>query len=142
MLRRHSSSRCCRLRVHPSKAARRGSDCGASAHFLARMLSCAQRSALRHIRAQLHPLQALRPQQSALARLLSSLAILEQREGKLSHASLSAVTAGQKLGGSVTGLVAGSGVKPVAEEAAKVKGIERIIMIENGSYDKACGLLA
>lgn len=30
----------------------------------------------------------------------------------------------------------------MAEEAAKVKGIERIIMIENGSYDKASGLLA
>lgn len=60
----------------------------------------------------------------------------------MNHASLSAVTAAQKLGGSITGLVAGSGVKPVAEEAAKVKGFERIIMIENGSYDKACGPLA
>jgi len=49
------------------------------------------------------------------------------------------VTAAQRLGGSITGLVAGSGVNPVAEEAAKVKGIEKIIMVENGSYDKACG---
>ena len=106
------------------------------------MLSYAQRSALRHVRAQLHPSRAFRPQQSAFARLLSSLAILEQREGKLNHASLSAVTAAQKLGGSITGLVAGSGVQMVAEEAAKVKGLEKIIMVENGSYDKACGPLA
>lgn len=62
--------------------------------------------------------------------------MLEQREGKLQHGSLGAVTAAQKLGGSVTGLVAGSGVKGVAEEAAKVKGIDKVIMIENGSYDK------
>lgn len=90
----------------------------------------------------MHPSRVLWPQQSALTRLLSSLAILEQREGKLNHASLSAVTAAQKLGGSITGLVAGSGVRPVAEEAAKVKGIEKIIMVENGSYNKACGPLA
>ena len=101
------------------------------------MLSYAQRSALRHIRAQLYPSRALRQQQSAFARLLSSLAILEQREGKLVNASLSAVTAAQNIGGSVTGIVAGSGVKAVAEEAAKVKGVEKIIMVENGSYDKA-----
>lgn len=50
--------------------------------------------------------------------------------------SLAAVTAGQKLGGSVTGFVAGSNIKGVAEEAAKVEGIEKIIYIENGAYDK------
>ena len=75
-------------------------------------------------------------QKSAFARLLSSLAVLEQREGKLNHASLSAVTAAQKLGGSITGFIAGSGVRAVAEEAAKVKGLEKIILIENGAYDK------
>lgn len=101
------------------------------------MLLCAQRSALRHIRAQLHPSRVLQPQSSALARLFSSLAVLEQREGKLNHASLGAVTAAQKLGGSITGFIAGSSIKAVAEEATKVKGIEKIIMVENGSYDKA-----
>ena len=100
------------------------------------MLSFAQRSALRHIRAQLHPSRAHRPHQTPLARLLSSLAILEQREGKLQNASLSAVTAAQKIGGSITGIVAGSGIKAVAEEAAKVKGIEKIISVENAAYDK------
>lgn len=77
-----------------------------------------------------------RSQHSALTRLFSSLAVLEQREGKLQNASLSAVTAAQKLGGSVVGIVAGSGIKAVAEEAAKVKGMEKVIMIENGAYDK------
>ncbi|KAL9635385.1 MAG: hypothetical protein Q9164_003495 [Protoblastenia rupestris] len=83
-----------------------------------------------------YPKGLLSSHQSAFARLLSSLAVLEQREGKLQNASLSAVTAAQKLGGSVTGFVAGSGAKAVAEEAAKVKGLEKIIMVENSSYDK------
>ena len=78
----------------------------------------------------------LSSQQSAFARLLSSLAVLEQRDGKLENASLGAVTAAKKLGGSITGFVAGSGIKAVAEEAAKVKGLDRIIMVENASYDK------
>lgn len=75
-------------------------------------------------------------QQLPFARLLSSLAVLEQREGKLQIASLSAVTAAQKLGGSITGFIAGRGVRSIAEEAAKVKGLERIIMVENGAYDR------
>lgn len=100
------------------------------------MLLSASRHALRQLKPQCRPFLAPRLQQCALTRFLSSLAVLEQREGKLQDASLSAVTAAQQLGGSITGIVAGSGIKLVAEEAAKVKGIERIIMIENGSYDK------
>lgn len=72
----------------------------------------------------------------ALSHLLSTLALLEQREGTLQHGSLSAVTAAQKLGGSISGFIAGSGVKSVAEEAAKVQGIDKIILVENGAYDK------
>ena len=75
-------------------------------------------------------------QQSAFARFVSSLAVLEQRDGKLQNASLSAVTAAQKLGGSITAFVAGSGLKAVVEEAVKVKGVNKVIMVENGSYDK------
>ncbi|KAL9594637.1 MAG: hypothetical protein Q9219_006921 [cf. Caloplaca sp. 3 TL-2023] len=73
---------------------------------------------------------------STIVRLLSSLAVLEQRNGKLEHSSLSAVTAAQKIGGSVVGFVAGSGIRTVAEEASKVKGLERVIMVENGAYNK------
>lgn len=74
----------------------------------------------------------------ALRRLLSSLAILEQRDGKLNHGSLSAISAAKKLGGPVHGFIAGSNVKPVAEEAAKVEGVEKIIAVENGAYEKVC----
>jgi electron transfer flavoprotein alpha subunit len=73
---------------------------------------------------------------SALPRLLSSLAVLEQKDGKLNHGSLSAVTAAQKLGGSITAFVAGGNIKGVAEQAAKVGGIEKIIAVDNAAYDK------
>ena len=72
----------------------------------------------------------------ARQRLLSTLAILEQRDGQLNHSSLSAFTAAKKLGGTVHGFIAGSNIKAVAEEAAKVDGVEKIIVVDNGAYDK------
>ncbi|KAK6219583.1 electron transfer flavoprotein domain-containing protein [Colletotrichum tabaci] len=68
--------------------------------------------------------------------LLSTLAILEQREGQLNHGSLGAITAAKKLGGPIHGFVAGSNIKGVADEAAKVEGVEKIIAVENAAYDK------
>ena len=94
-------------------------------------------SVLRQARSQLRPsVYSSRAQKALLSRLLSTLAILEQREGKLNNASLGAVTAAQKLGGSITGFIAGGGVKAVADEAAKVDGLEKILLVENGDYDK------
>ncbi|KAF2221070.1 electron transfer flavo protein-like protein subunit alpha [Elsinoe ampelina] len=100
------------------------------------MFSIARHTALRQARSSV--LNASRPtfSQSSLARLLSTLAILEQRDGKLNPSSLAAVTAGTQLGGSVTGILAGKNAKAVAEEAAKVEGIEKILYIENEAYDK------
>jgi electron transfer flavoprotein alpha subunit len=101
------------------------------------MFSVARKSVLRQARTQLRIAQPTTlPQYSALSRLLSTLAVLEQREGKLNVSSLAAITAGTKLGGSITAFVAGSGVKAVANEAAKVKGIEKVLYVENGAYDR------
>ena len=101
------------------------------------MALTASKSILRQAQSCLRPTKLSSFHQlPAFARLLSSLAVLEQREGKLNHASLGAITAAQKLGGSITGFIAGSGVRSIAEEAAKVKGIEKIIAIDNGAYDK------
>ena len=101
------------------------------------MFSIARNSALRQASTCSRPLRSLSlAQQTLLSRLLSTLAVLEQKDGKLLNGSLSAVTAAQKLGGSITGFVAGSEVKAVAEEAAKVKGIDKIVMVENEAYDK------
>lgn len=98
------------------------------------MLLTGRHSMLRQTTAVIRTSSSSHP--TAFARLLSTLAILEQREGQLLNASLSTVTAAQKLGGSVTGFLAGSNVKPVAERAAQVKGLDKIIMVENGAYDK------
>ena len=101
------------------------------------MLSIGRHSIFKQARAAISTSRSTaRAQRTAFTRLLSTLAILEQREGQLLNASLSTVTAAQKLRGSVTGFVAGSNVKPVAEQAAKVKGLDKIIMVENGAYDK------
>jgi len=67
---------------------------------------------------------------------LSTLAVLEQRDGQLNHSSLSAFTAAKKLGGTVHGFIAGSNISGAASEAAKVDGVEKIITVENGAYDK------
>ncbi|EED15641.1 electron transfer flavoprotein alpha subunit, putative [Talaromyces stipitatus ATCC 10500] len=102
------------------------------------MISVARPSVLRAARSQPHlsrPIFDVRL--SALTRLLSTLAVLEQRDGKLSSASLSAIAAAQKLGGSVTGFVAGDGVKSsAAVEAAKIKGLEKVVAVENAAYEK------
>ncbi|KAK3944796.1 electron transfer flavoprotein, alpha subunit [Diplogelasinospora grovesii] len=100
------------------------------------MLSAGARRALvsGHARPRLTATAITTP--AALRRLLSALAILEQREGKLNHGSLSAITAAKKLGGPIHGFVAGSNIKPVAEEAAKVEGVEKIIAVDNAAYEK------
>lgn len=73
---------------------------------------------------------------STLQRLLSSLAVLEQKDGKLNAGSLSAITAAKKLGGSIHAIVAGANVKGVAEVVAKVEGLEKVLVVENGAYEK------
>lgn len=102
------------------------------------MFSQAGSTILRHARTQLRPRTGPVPvaSLSALARLLSSFAVLEQRDGKLVHGSLGAVTAATKLGGTVTAFVAGSNIKAVAEEAAKVAGVEKVVSVDNSAYDK------
>jgi electron transfer flavoprotein alpha subunit len=64
--------------------------------------------------------------------------VLEQRDGKLNHGSLGAVTAAQKLGGSVTAFVAGGNIKAVAEAASKVSGVEKVVSVDSAAYDKVC----
>lgn len=101
------------------------------------MFSIAKQTALRQARTSLRtsgPIPVFR--NASLARLLSTLAVLEQREGKLNMSSLAAVSAAQKLGGEVTGFLAGSNTKSVAEEAAKVEGLDKVIYVDNAAYDK------
>jgi electron transfer flavoprotein alpha subunit len=67
---------------------------------------------------------------------LSTLAVLEHRDGKVSTGSLPAVTAASKLGGPVTAFVAGTDAKSIAEQAAKLQGVDKVIFVANGAYDR------
>ncbi|KAI9767506.1 MAG: Electron transfer flavoprotein alpha-subunit [Candelina submexicana] len=103
------------------------------------MLFVVRHTALRQARTYFPSI--IRPLQAAQAfpssRLLSTLVLLEQREGKLQEqAALSAVTAAQQLNGPITGFIAGSNITSVAEQASKVKALEKVIVIENKAYDK------
>ena len=66
-------------------------------------------------------------------RSVSALAVLELKDGKLIQSSLSAVSAAHKLGSSITGFIAGGNISESAKEAAKIRGIQKIITIENDS---------
>ena len=103
------------------------------------MIPIARQSVLRAARSQFYPARALSSPaaSSALARLLSTLAVLEQRDGKLQNSSHSAIAAAQKLGGSVTAFLAGSGVKGTsAAEAAKIKGLDKVVAVDSDAYEK------
>ena len=104
------------------------------------MLSKAGHSMLRQTRSQLRSKTGPTHIASltALSRLLSSLAVLEQKDGKLNAGSLGTITAAQKLGGPITAFIAGGNIKGAAEEAAKVAGVEKIISVDNTAYDKVC----
>jgi electron transfer flavoprotein alpha subunit len=105
------------------------------------MFSTARTSAVCIARSHLRQSRPIAvPHHSAFARLASTFAILEQKDGKFQPASLAAVTAGTRIGGSVTAFIAGSGVKSVAEEIGKAKGIEKVIYVENGAYDKVSAI--
>ncbi|KAL3462324.1 ribosomal protein L1p/L10e family-domain-containing protein [Aspergillus heterothallicus] len=104
----------------------------------ATMVFAARTSVLRAARAQFAPSRAaFALNQSALARLLSTLAVLEQRDGKLQSSSVSAISAALKLGGPVTAFIAGAGVKATsAAEAAQYKGVEKVVAVESEAYEK------
>ncbi|RAL12811.1 uncharacterized protein BO97DRAFT_434342 [Aspergillus homomorphus CBS 101889] len=96
----------------------------------------ARHSVLRAARAQILPSRTAITT-SALARLLSTLAVLEQRDGKLQASSLSAIAAAQKLGGPITAFVAGANVKATsAAEAAQIKGLDKVVAVDNEAYEK------
>src|SRR5262245_10695878 len=92
------------------------------------------RGVIRHCKTLLIPPSA--PPHPGCRSPLSTLAILEQQDGRLNHGSLSAVSAARKLGGPVHGFVAGSKAKEIAQEATKIEGVEKIISVANGAYDK------
>ena len=66
---------------------------------------------------------------------MAILVYAEHDNAELKKATLSTVTAATQMGGDVHVLVAGSGCKPVAEQAAKVAGVSKVICVDNPAYE-------
>uniref|UniRef100_A0A8D8K6R3 Electron transfer flavoprotein subunit alpha, mitochondrial n=1 Tax=Culex pipiens TaxID=7175 RepID=A0A8D8K6R3_CULPI len=74
-----------------------------------------------------------------LRRFQSTLVLAEHSNEVLNPVTASAVTAAKRLGGDVTVLVAGTKVGPVAEAAAKLDGVAKVLVAEGDVFK---GLLA
>ena len=65
---------------------------------------------------------------------MSILVIAEHDNQTLNGATLNVVAAAQKIGGDITVLVAGSGAQAVAEQAAQVAGVSKVLLADNAAY--------
>ena len=65
---------------------------------------------------------------------MSILVIAEHDNKALNGATLNVVAAAQKIGGDITVLVAGSGAQAVADAAAKVAGVSKVLLADNAAY--------
>jgi len=65
---------------------------------------------------------------------MSILILAEHESGDLRPATLNVVTAAQAIGGEVDLLVAGSDVAGVAEKAAKVAGVSKVLVADDAAY--------
>ncbi|WP_313659538.1 FAD-binding protein [Acinetobacter variabilis] len=65
---------------------------------------------------------------------MSILVIAEHDNKALNAATLNVVAAAQKIGGDITVLVAGSGAQAVADQAAKVAGVSKVLLADNAAY--------
>lgn len=65
---------------------------------------------------------------------MTILVIAEHDNTELKGGTLNTVAAAQKIGGDITVLVAGEGCKAVAEAAAKVEGVSKVLLADNAAY--------
>ncbi|EXD16249.1 electron transfer flavoprotein subunit alpha/FixB family protein [Acinetobacter baumannii] len=78
---------------------------------------------------------------------MSILVIADHNNQALNGATLNVVAAAQKIGGDITVLVAGSGAQAVADAAAKVAGVSKVLLADNAAYanqlaENVAGLVA
>lgn len=66
---------------------------------------------------------------------MSVLVYAEHDNAALNKVTLSVVAAAKEIGGEITVLVAGKGCGPVAEEAAKIDGVSKVLCADNDAYE-------
>jgi electron transfer flavoprotein alpha subunit len=59
----------------------------------------------------------------------STLVVVEHRNSKVAAPTLNTLSAAGQLGGDVTALVGGSGVQQVAEQAAALPGVNKVLAV-------------
>ena len=65
---------------------------------------------------------------------MSILVVAEHDNQALNPATLKAVTAATQIGGDIDVLVAGQGAQAVADSAAQVAGVQRVLLADNAAY--------
>ena len=65
---------------------------------------------------------------------MSILVNADHNNQTLNGATLNVVAAAQKIGGDITVLVAGSGAQAVADAAAKIAGVSKVLLADNAAY--------
>src|SRR4051812_31724639 len=63
------------------------------------------------------------------------LVLAEHDNAALKPATLNAVTAARQIGGDIAILVAGKGCRAVAEAAAKVDGVAKVLLVDDAAYE-------
>lgn len=66
---------------------------------------------------------------------MSVLVYAEHDNASLKGATFNTVTAAQQIGGDIVVLVAGSGCAAVADEAAKIAGVSKVLLAEDTAYE-------
>ncbi|RML96628.1 Electron transfer flavoprotein, alpha subunit, partial [Pseudomonas syringae pv. maculicola] len=65
---------------------------------------------------------------------MTILVIAEHDNATVAPATLNTVAAAQKIGGDIHLLVAGSGIGAVAEAAARIAGVSKVLVADNAAY--------
>ncbi|MBB4864146.1 electron transfer flavoprotein alpha subunit [Pseudomonas nitritireducens] len=65
---------------------------------------------------------------------MTVLVVAEHSNGALGAATLNTVAAAQKIGGEISVLVAGQNVAGVAEAAARIAGVSKVLVADNAAY--------
>ena len=66
---------------------------------------------------------------------MAILILAEHADGQLKAATLNAVTAASQIGGEIHLLVAGSGLGAVAEAAAQIAGLAKVLVADDAAYE-------
>ncbi|MHB2205889.1 electron transfer flavoprotein subunit alpha/FixB family protein [Methylobacterium sp. CM6257] len=66
---------------------------------------------------------------------MTTLLYVEHGNGQIKDGTLKALSAAKEIGAPIHALVLGSGARPAAEVAAKLDGVEKVLLAEDGVYD-------